>query len=99
MATSTNAELLSLSGLRNPYPGKLGVVEEDALADLLLVDGNPVENSISLETPQKFQSHYERREDLQERRELTCHFGKLWRKTDLYRQASLRAWMVTRLCG
>jgi imidazolonepropionase-like amidohydrolase len=44
MATSTNAELLALSGLRNPYPGKLGVVEEGALADLLLVDGNPLEN-------------------------------------------------------
>ena len=29
---------------RNPYPGKLGVVEEGALADLLLVDGNPLEN-------------------------------------------------------
>jgi imidazolonepropionase-like amidohydrolase len=44
MATSTNAELLSLSGLRNPYPGKLGVVEEGALADLILVDGNPLEH-------------------------------------------------------
>jgi imidazolonepropionase-like amidohydrolase len=44
MATSTNAELLTLSGKRNPYPGKLGVVEEGALADLLLVDGNPLEN-------------------------------------------------------
>jgi imidazolonepropionase-like amidohydrolase len=44
MATSTNAELLGLSGPRNPYPGKLGVVEEGALADLLLVDGNPLEN-------------------------------------------------------
>jgi imidazolonepropionase-like amidohydrolase len=44
MATSTNAELLALSGKRNPYPGKLGVVEEGALADLLLVDGNPLEN-------------------------------------------------------
>lgn len=44
MATSTNTELLRLSGLRNPYPGKLGVVEEGALADLLLVDGNPLEN-------------------------------------------------------
>ncbi|MDQ8730510.1 amidohydrolase family protein [Bradyrhizobium sp. LHD-71] len=44
MATSTNAELLALSGKRNPYPGKLGVVEQDALADLLLVDGNPLEN-------------------------------------------------------
>jgi imidazolonepropionase-like amidohydrolase len=44
MATSTNAELLQLSGKRNPYPGKLGVVEQGALADLLLVDGNPLEN-------------------------------------------------------
>ena len=44
MATATNAELLALSGKRNPYPGKLGVVEQGALADLLLVDGNPLEN-------------------------------------------------------
>ena len=43
MATSANAELLARSGLRNPYPGKLGVVEEGALADLLVVDGNPLE--------------------------------------------------------
>ncbi|WP_192357492.1 metal-dependent hydrolase family protein [Mesorhizobium mediterraneum] len=44
MATGTNAELLALSGLRNPYPGKLGVIEEGALADVLLVEGNPLEN-------------------------------------------------------
>jgi len=44
MATGTNAELLKLSGKRSPYRGKLGVVEEGALADLVLVDGNPVEN-------------------------------------------------------
>lgn len=44
MATSTNAELLALSGKRNPYPGKLGVVEQGALADLILVDGNPLDN-------------------------------------------------------
>jgi imidazolonepropionase-like amidohydrolase len=31
MATATNAELLGLSGPRNPYPGKLGVVEEARL--------------------------------------------------------------------
>ncbi len=42
MATSTNAELLALSGNRSPYPGRLGVVEEGALADLLLVDGDPL---------------------------------------------------------
>ena len=44
MATGTNGELLALSGRRNPYPGKLGVLEQGALADLLLVDGNPLEN-------------------------------------------------------
>jgi imidazolonepropionase-like amidohydrolase len=44
MATSTNAELLALSGKRNPYPGKLGAVEQGALADLLLVDGNPLDD-------------------------------------------------------
>ncbi|MHA6616198.1 metal-dependent hydrolase family protein [Pseudonocardia sp. DLS-67] len=43
-ATSGNAELLALSGPRNPYPGKLGVVEEGALADLLLVDGDPLDD-------------------------------------------------------
>ncbi len=53
MATSTNAELLSLSGLRNPYPGKLGVVEEGALADLLLVDGNPLDDIRLVENPSK----------------------------------------------
>lgn len=42
MVTHDNAELLQLSGLRSPYPGKLGVVETGALADLILVDGDPV---------------------------------------------------------
>ena len=53
MATSANAELLAMSGPRNPYPGKLGVVEEGALADLLLVDGDPVANIRLLEDPGK----------------------------------------------
>lgn len=53
MATSTNAELLSLSGPRNPYPGRLGVVEEGALADLLLVGGNPLDNITLVEDPAK----------------------------------------------
>lgn len=44
MATGTNAELLALSGPRNPYPGKLGIIEEGALADLLLIEGDPLEN-------------------------------------------------------
>jgi imidazolonepropionase-like amidohydrolase len=53
MATADNAELLALSGPRNPYPGKLGVVEEGALADLLLVDGDPVADIKLIEDPGK----------------------------------------------
>jgi imidazolonepropionase-like amidohydrolase len=41
MVTHDNAELLALSGPRSPYPGKLGVIETGALADLLLVEGDP----------------------------------------------------------
>jgi imidazolonepropionase-like amidohydrolase len=53
MATGTNAELLALSGKRSPYPGKLGVVEQGAVADLLLVDGNPLENITVIADPAK----------------------------------------------
>jgi imidazolonepropionase-like amidohydrolase len=53
MATADNGELMALSGFINPYPGKLGVVEEGALADLLLVDGNPLENIKLVEDPGK----------------------------------------------
>ncbi len=52
-ATADNAELLALSGPRNPYPGKLGVVEEGALADLLLVDGDPIADIKLVEDPAK----------------------------------------------
>jgi imidazolonepropionase-like amidohydrolase len=45
MATSDNAELLAMCGPRNPYQeGPLGVIEEGAYADMILVDGNPLEN-------------------------------------------------------
>jgi imidazolonepropionase-like amidohydrolase len=44
MATSVNAELLAMSGPRNPYQGKLGVIEEGALADLLVIEGNPIDD-------------------------------------------------------
>jgi imidazolonepropionase-like amidohydrolase len=51
MATSDNAALLEMSGLRSPYQGKLGVVQEQALADLLLVDGNPLADIGLIENP------------------------------------------------
>ena len=42
LATHDNAQLLALSGPRSPYAGTLGVVREGALADLILVDGDPL---------------------------------------------------------
>ena len=45
-ATSKSAELLALSGKLNPYSaGPLGVIAEGAYADILLVNGNPVEDA------------------------------------------------------
>ena len=52
MATSVNAELCAMSGPRNPYAAKLGVVQAGALADLLLVDGNPLEDLQLLTQPE-----------------------------------------------
>jgi imidazolonepropionase-like amidohydrolase len=46
-------ELLALSDPRNPYPGKLGVVEADALADLILVNGDPITNLELMGDPDK----------------------------------------------
>jgi imidazolonepropionase-like amidohydrolase len=42
--TSVPGELAALTGRNNPYPGKLGVIEEGALADILVVDGNPLDD-------------------------------------------------------
>jgi len=53
MATADNAELLALSGTLNPYPGKLGVVEPGAHADLLVVTGDPLQDVSLLAAPDK----------------------------------------------
>lgn len=53
MVTHDNAELLQLSGLRSPYPGKLGVVETGALADLILVDGDPLADLSLIANPEE----------------------------------------------
>jgi imidazolonepropionase-like amidohydrolase len=53
LVTHDNAELLALSGPRNPYPGKQGVVEAEALADLILVNGDPIANLELMGEPDK----------------------------------------------
>ncbi|CUK13974.1 dihydroorotase [Shimia thalassica] len=43
--TSIGGDLAALTGLLNPYAaGPLGVIQEGAYADILLIDGNPLED-------------------------------------------------------
>ena len=51
-ATSKAGELVGLSGPRNPY-GKVGVIEVGALADILVVDGNPLKDMSVLVQPRQ----------------------------------------------
>ncbi len=53
LLTSGNAELAGLSGPRNPYPGKLGRIETGAYADILVVDGNPLEDVSLIADPER----------------------------------------------
>lgn len=53
MATLENAELLSVAGERNPYPGTMGEIVEGALADLLVVDGDPLTDISLLSEPDR----------------------------------------------
>jgi imidazolonepropionase-like amidohydrolase len=53
MATSRNAELLALSGDRSPYRGALGVIEPGALADLIVLDGDPTQDIALIADPEK----------------------------------------------
>lgn len=41
MATGAGGNLLAMSGTRAPYQGRLGVIAEGALADILVWDGDP----------------------------------------------------------
>ena len=54
MATADNAELMAMAGPRHPYQeGPLGVIAESASADLILVDGNPLEDLNLVADPHK----------------------------------------------
>src|SRR5690606_8334864 len=45
MLTSGNASLFEMAGERNTYRGgKLGVIAEGAWADMILVDGDPIDD-------------------------------------------------------
>lgn len=53
LLTSGNAELAAMSGARNPYPAKLGCIEPGAFADILVVDGNPLEDLSVIAEPER----------------------------------------------
>ncbi|MBB4633965.1 metal-dependent hydrolase family protein [Sphingosinicella soli] len=53
LVTHDNAQLLALSGKRSPYQGKLGVIEEGALADLILVNGDPLADIALIADPER----------------------------------------------
>ncbi len=53
LLTSGNAELAGLSGPRNPYPGKLGRIVPEAYADILVVDGNPLDDISLIADPDR----------------------------------------------
>lgn len=53
LLTSGNAQLAGLSGARNPYPGKLGHIEAGAYADILVLDGNPLEDIALIADPER----------------------------------------------
>jgi imidazolonepropionase-like amidohydrolase len=54
--TSVGGEIAAMTGdFTNPYPdGKLGVIEEGAYADILVVDGNPLEDFSVVGTGEKW---------------------------------------------
>ncbi len=51
MATGKAGELLALSGPRDPYQGRLGVIAEGAHADILVWDGDPETDLAFLDNP------------------------------------------------
>ena len=54
MATSLAGEMNLMTGKMNPYTdGPLGLIEAGAYADILIVEGNPLEDILLLTDPDK----------------------------------------------
>ena len=79
-ATSTAGEMAQLTGQRNPYPQRLGVIEPGAYADILIVDGNPLEDLSVLGAEPKWFDAEPRGEGLETIR-LIMKDGKIYKNT------------------
>lgn len=51
--TSVNGELFAMTGKLNPYPAPIGVIREGAYADLLIYQGNPLEDLTVITKPEQ----------------------------------------------
>jgi len=80
--TSIGGEIAAMSGkFMNPYPeGKLGVVEEGAYADILIVDGDPLEDLAVIGTSDKWFDAPERPESPETIR-IIMKDGKIYKNT------------------
>ena len=81
MMTVNGGELCELTGPENPYPdGSLGVIEEGAYADILIVDGNPLEDIKAIGAREKWFDAEPRGQDVPSIR-LIMKDGKLFKNT------------------
>ena len=78
--TSVAGELAQLTGKLNPYPGKLGVIEKGAYADILLVDGNPLDDLSAIGANPGWFNAAPRNDDVESIR-LIMKDGKIYKNT------------------
>ena len=80
--TSIGGEMVALSGdFMNPYPNaKLGVIEEGAYADILIIDGNPLEDFSVVGTGKKW-FDAEPRPESPETIRIVMKDGKIYKNT------------------
>jgi imidazolonepropionase-like amidohydrolase len=78
--TSVPGELAAETGRNNPYPGKLGVIEAGALADILVVDGNPLEDITVLGANPKYLDAEPREQGIETIR-IIMKDGKIYKNT------------------
>ena len=78
--TSNAAKLMAASGKLNPYPAPLGVIAAGAYADILLVDGNPLEDLTVIGANSKWFDAPDRDQDLKTLR-IIMKDGKIYKNT------------------
>jgi len=80
--TSIGGEIAAMTGeFSNPYPeGKLGVIEEGAYADILVVDGNPLKDLSVIGTQDKWFDGPDRPEGVKTLR-IIMKDGKIYKNT------------------